>query len=62
MNLKLLKMLVLMISRSSFKLGHLVSKTRSQGHVKGKPCLHSRGKIFEVIIMNLAQNVHYDDF
>ena len=46
-------MFVLMISRSSLKLGHLISKTSSPG---------SRGHIFEVIIMNLAQNVCLDDF
>ena len=50
-------MFVLMISRSSLKLGHLGSKTRSPGQIKGNPCLHSRGFMSEVIIMNLAQNV-----
>ena len=34
----LLKMFVLMISRSSFKLGHLESKTRSPGQIKRRPC------------------------
>ena len=37
----LLKMLVLMISRSSSKLGHMGSKTRSPCQIKGKPCKHS---------------------
>ena len=55
-------MFVLMISRSSLKLGHLISKTSSPGQIKGKPCSCSRGHIFEVIIMNLAQNVCLDDF
>ena len=55
-------MFVFMISRSSSKLGNLASKTRSLGQIKGKPCLHSRGHIFEVIIMNFAQNVCLDDF
>ena len=45
-----------MISRSSSELGHLESKTRSPGQIKGKP-YHSRGHIFEIIIMNLAQNI-----
>ena len=48
-----------MISRSSLKLGHLGLKTRSQGQIKGK---HSRGNIFEVFIMNVAQIVCLDDF
>ena len=34
----LLKMLILMIFRSSSKLGHLDSKTRSQGQISRKPC------------------------
>ena len=55
-------MFVLMISRSNLKLGHLMSETRSPGQIKGKPCWRSRGHIFEVIIMNLAQNVCLDDF
>ena len=48
-------MFVLTISRSSLKLGHLGSKTRSPGQIKGRPCYHSRGHIFDAIIMNLAQ-------
>ena len=55
-------MFVLMISRSSLKLGHLISETRSPGQMKGKPCLCSRGHISEVFTMNLAQNVCLDDF
>ena len=51
-----------MISTSSLKLGHLISETRSPGQIKRKPCCCSRGHIFEVIIMNLAQNVCLDDF
>ena len=34
----LLKMIALMISRTSLKLDHLGSKTRSSGQIKGKPC------------------------
>ena len=54
-------MFVLMISRSSSKLGHLGSKTRSPGQISGKS-YHSSGYIFEAIIMNLAQNFCLDDF
>ena len=55
-------MFVLMSSRSDLKLGHLGSKSRSTGQIKGKPCHHSRGNIFEVIILNIAKNVYLDDF
>ena len=41
------KMSVLMISRSSLKLGHLIWETRSPGQIKGKPCWHSRGHILK---------------
>ena len=41
-------------------MGHLGSETRSPGQIKGKSCKHSRGHIYEVIIMNLAQNVCLD--
>ena len=54
-------MFVLMISRSSLKLGHMGSKTRSPGQIRGKS-FHSSGLIFEAVIMNLAQNVCRDDF
>ena len=53
-------MFVLMISRSSLKLGHLIPKTSSPGQIKGN-LVDSRGHMFE-IIMNLAQNVCLDDF
>ena len=57
-----LKMFVLMISRSSSKLEHLGSKTRSPGRISVKSCYHSSGHIFQAIIMNLAQNVCLDEF
>ena len=51
-------MFVLMISRSSSKQGQKV------GHLakSAENCLHSRGHIFEIIIINIAQNVYLDDF
>ena len=55
-------MFVLMISRSSSKLEHLGSKTRSPGQISVKSCYHSSGLIFQAIIMNLAQNVCLDEF
>ena len=51
-----------LISRSSLKLGHLGTKTRSPGQTSRKPCLHSSSHIFEAIIINLAQNVCLDEF
>ena len=41
----LLKMFVLMISRSSSKPGHVGSKTRSPGQISGKSCYHSSRNI-----------------
>ena len=55
-------MFVLMISRSSLKLGHMGSKTRSPGNIGGKSCYHSSCHIFQAIIMTLAQNVCIYDF
>ena len=51
-------MLVFMISRSGLKMG---SKTRSPGQISGN--VNTLKVIFyEVIIMNIAQNVCPDDF
>ena len=55
-------MFVLMISRSSLKLGHLGLKTRSPGQISGKSFYHSSSHIFEAVIINLAQNVCLHDF
>ena len=55
------RMFVLMISRSSLKLEHLGSKTRSPGTISVKS-YHSSGHIFQAIIMNLAQIVCLDEF
>ena len=54
-------MFVLMMSRSSPKLGHVGSKTRSGGQIKEKPCLHSRSRISDPIFMPFGQNVCFDD-
>ena len=58
----LLKMFASFKSRSSSKLGHLGSKSRSPGQISRKPCKLSSGHIFEAIIMNLAQYICLDDF
>ena len=36
-------------------------KTRSLGQMLEKPCVHSRGHIFSLIIMKLDQNVFLDE-
>ena len=45
----------------SLKMGHVRSKTRSQGHILKKTCVLSRGHIFSPIIMKLVQNVCLDE-
>ena len=50
-------MLIPIKSRSSLKLGHFGSETRSLGQILGKPCVHSRGHSFEPKFMRLCQNV-----
>ena len=37
-------------------MDHVGSKTRSLGQIIEKPCEHSRGHIFGLIIMKHAQN------
>ena len=45
----------------SSKLGHVRSKSRSLGQIKGISCLRSRGLIFSQIIVKLAQNAYLDN-
>ena len=52
-------MLILIISRSSSKLGHVRSKTRSLGQRLEKPCVQSRVHIFVSNVMKLCQNVNH---
>ena len=54
-------MFVSIKSQMSSKLGHVESKTRSLGQILEKPCVHSRGHIFSLILMNLGQNVCLDE-
>ena len=53
-------MFVLMKSRTSLKTGYVGSKIRSLGQISEKPCVHSRGHIFSLIIMKPGQNVCLD--
>ena len=42
-------------------MGHVGSKTRILGEILEKPCVHTRGQIFCLIIMKLGQNVCLDE-
>ena len=48
-------MLIIMISRSGLKLGHVGSKTRSLGQILEKPFVHSRGHSFVLHVMTLVR-------
>ena len=48
-------MLMIIISMSSSKLGHVGSKTRSLGQILEKPCVHSRGHSFDSKFMKLIR-------
>ena len=42
-------------------MGHLGSKTRSWGQIKGKSCVDDRGFIFYQFSMKCGQNVYLDE-
>ena len=52
---------MIIISRSSLKLGHVGSKTRSLGQILEKPRVHSRGHRFDHKFMKLCQNVNHQN-
>ena len=49
---------MILISRSSSKLGHVGSKPRSLGQILEKPTVHSRGHSFDSKFMKLYQNAN----
>ena len=51
-----LRMISLMKSRTSLKMGHVGSKIRLLGQMLEKSCVRSRGHIFSQIIIKLGQN------
>ena len=51
----LMRMFVLIMSRSGSNMGHVGSKNRSQGHINGKPCELSRGSILTRCSSNLMR-------
>ena len=59
--MNLVRMFVLMKSRTCLKLGHVRSKTRSLAQILEEPCVCSRGHIFSLIIMILDENVCLDE-
>ena len=50
------------MTRSSSKMGHVGSKTRSLGQIIEKACYHSRSYSFHWIIMKIGQHVCLDEF
>ena len=50
---------MIIISRSSLKLGHVGSKTRSLGQILEKPCVHSKRHSFDPKFTNLCQIVNH---
>ena len=52
-------MLIIIISRSSSKVGHLGSKTRSLGQILEKPCVLSKENSFDPKFMKVCQNVNH---
>ena len=57
----MVKMFVVMLSRSQINLGHVGSKTRSVGQIEEKLYFHSGGHIFDPVSMKFGQNVCLDD-
>ena len=49
-------MLIIIMSRSGLKLGHVGSKTRSLGQILENPCVLSRGHSLNSKFMKLNQN------
>ena len=54
----MVRMFVLLKSRTSLKIGHIRSKTRSLGQILEKHFVRSTGLILSPIIMELGQNVY----
>ena len=56
--LNFVRMLIIIISRSDLKLGHVESKIRSLGQILEKPGVHSRGHSFDSKHLKLYQTVN----
>ena len=57
--MKLVRMLIIIMSRSHLKLGHVRSITRSLGQIFEIPCVHSRRHSFDPKFMKVCQNVNH---
>ena len=53
-SLNFIRMLMIIISRSSSKLGHVGSKTRSLGQILEEPCVHTQRHSFDPKFMKLS--------
>ena len=54
-------MLMMIISRTSSKLGHVGSKIKSLGQILEKPSVPSRGHSYDLKFMELCQKVNDDN-
>ena len=54
-----IRMLTIIIFRSSLKLGHVGSKNRSLDQILEIPCVHSKRHSFDPKFMKLCQNVNH---
>ena len=50
-----------MISRTSLKMGHLGSKTRSLGQIVQKSYVRSWVHIFSPVLLKVGHNIFHDD-
>ena len=55
----LVRLLIIIISMSSLKVGQVGSKIRLLDEIVEKPCVHSRGHSFNPKFMKLCQNVNH---
>ena len=57
-SLDFVRLLIISMARSSSKVGHVESNTRSLGQILEKPSVHSRGHSFDSKFTKLYQNVN----
>jgi hypothetical protein len=60
-SLKLVRMVVMMYSRSSKDMGHLCSETRSHSPYMEKPCLHLKGYCYDPNNLKIGQKGCFGD-
>ena len=57
-SLNYVRLLIIIMSRSSFNFGHVGSKTRSLGQILERPTVHYRVHSFDSKLTKLYQNVN----